>query len=226
MFSDDRQVSRRVDPRNFDLAATIPMALVAMIAVVYVAPHTPMLRIGLRFCVAVGAGEDRVIVRIGVAISADAVCVAVVQREPGVIEFPVRPLDGVVTGFARRRKVRGGVVRIVGSQVIRLMTAVTVRGQSLVVVVNVAVFACPRGHGVRACQRESGPAVIEGGVGPLDRVVANLAGLRKARLHMVGIVSVVKVSQVAGDAGRVVQLVIIVDVAVAAGARRDRMRTG
>src|ERR1700682_4652734 len=111
------------------------MALVTIGAVVYVPLHARMFRVGLRLGVAVGALEDREVVGIRVAIAADAVGIAVVQREIWVIESGVRPLDVVMTVSAGRGEMRGGVVRIIGIQIIRFMAAVTVCRQIRVVVV-------------------------------------------------------------------------------------------
>ncbi len=68
--------------------------------------------------------------------------------------------------------------------------------------------------------------MVKIGVGPLDGVVADLTGLRETGLHMIWVVGLVVIVQVARDAGGIVQLVIVVDVAVSALSRRHRVRTG
>lgn len=202
------------------------MALIAVLTVVDIAADTLVFLVGLRLQVATRAREHRIVVRVRVAIAANAVGVAVVHREPGVIELRVGPDLGVVAGLARRREMRGDVVRIVRVQVILLMAAVAIRWQIRPVVVYVAIGALARWNGVRPGQRELSFAVIELGVGPGDRVVAELASLRETHLRVRGIVRVVVILQVTRDARRLIQLVIIVDVAIAAGARRNGVRSG
>lgn len=124
------------------------MALVTVVAVVDIAPHAPMLRVGLCLGMAVGAGKDRVVVGVGMAIGADAVRIAMVHVEPGVAECPVGPFDGVMAGFASRWEMRGSVIRVIRIQVVRLMTAVTISWQIRVVIIDVAVCAGARRHHV------------------------------------------------------------------------------
>jgi len=202
------------------------VALVAIHTVVHIASNTLVcgIRLGLR--VAVCTGEDRVVVRIRVAGAAHTVGVAMVQREPGVIELAIRPLDRVVAGCTGGREMGGDVVRIVRILVVRLVAAIAVRGQVFVIVVDVAVGAGARRYGMRAREGEAGLVVVKVGVGPFDRVMADLAGLRKASLHVIRVIRVVEIGQVASDAGGVVELVIVVDVAVRALSRWHRVRTG
>ena len=96
------------------------------------------------------------------------------------------------------------MVRIVRILVIRLVAAIAVRGQVGVVVVYVAVGASARRDGVRTGEREARLVVVKVGVGPFDRVMADLAGLRKASLHVIRVIGVVEVGQVASDTGGVV----------------------
>lgn len=138
------------------------MALVAIHAVVYIASHALVILVGLRLQVAVSAGEDRIIVRVGVTSTANAVGAAVVGGEPSVIERSVGPDFGVMASRASGREPSCNVVRVVGPLVIRLVTAVAVGRQSRPVVVDVAVGADTRGDGVRAGQRESRLAVVKG----------------------------------------------------------------
>ena len=138
------------------------MALIAIHAVVHVAGHALVILVGLRLQVAVGAGEDRIIVGVGVARTANTVGAAVVGREPGVVEGSVGPDFGVVASRAGRWEPGGNVVRVVGALVIRFVTAVAVGWQGRPIVVDVAVGALARWHGVGAGQRESCLAVVEG----------------------------------------------------------------
>ena len=199
------------------------MALVAIHTVVHIAPHAlvPGIRLGLR--VAVRTGKDRVVVQIRVAGAAHTVGVAMVQREPCVIELAIRPLDSVVAGCTGGREMGGDVVRIVRILVVRLVAAIAVGGQSCVIVVDVAVGAGARRYSVGACEREAGLVVVKVGVGPFDRVMADLAGLRKASLHVIRVIGVIEIGQVTSDAGGVVQPVIVVDMAVRALSRRRRV---
>ena len=180
------------------------MALVAIHTVVHIAPHALVPGVGLGLGVAVRTGKDRVVVGIRVASGAHAVGVAMVQWPPGVIERSIRPLDSVVAGRAGSRESGGDVVRIVRILVVRLVAAIAVRGQVGVVVVYVAVGASARRDGVRAGEREARLVVVKVGIGPFDRVMANLAGLRKASLHVIRVIGVLEVGQVASDAGGVV----------------------
>lgn len=190
------------------------MALVAVHAVVHVALHALVVRIGLGFGVAVRTSKHRIVVGVRVAGRAHAVGVAMVQREPGVIELAVRPLDGVMAGGAGGRETSGNMVRVGGVLIIGLVATVAVGGQVAVVVVDVAIGAGARRHSVRPGEREARLAVVEVGVSPLDGVVADFAGLGEARLHVIRVIRIVEIGQVAGDARRVVQLVIVVDVAI------------
>lgn len=190
------------------------MALVTVGAVVDVAFHSLMILVGLRLGVAVRTGEDGEVIRVRMAGAANAVRIAMVQREIGVIEIGIRPLHGVVARRARGREMRGRVIRIIGVQIIRLMAAVAIRRQRRVVAIDVAVHADSRWHHVRAGQRESRLAVIKHRIRPLNGVVADFAGLREFRRHVIRILGAVEVREVARHARCVVQLVVVVDVAV------------
>ena len=124
-----------------------------------------------------------------------------------------------------REKLRlGRVSRIRRVVVIRLVAANAGRRQRLVIVVNVAVQADSRRHGVRSGQRELRLIVIERGVGPRDRVMAKLARCREARMrHRAR--RVVEIVLVARNAERAVHVVVVIDVAVRTGARWHCMRS-
>jgi len=200
---------------EFRLApATVLMALITVGAVVNIASHSLMLLVGLRLGVAVRTSEDGEVIRICMAGAANAVRIAMVEREIGVIEIGIRPLHGVVTRRACGWEMRGRVVRIIRVQLIRLMAAVAIRRQRRVVAIDVAVYADSRRHHVRAGQRESRLAVIKHRVRPLNGVVANFARLREFRRHVIRILGAVEVREVARHARCVVQLVVVVDVAV------------
>ncbi len=96
----------------------------------------------------------------------------------------------------------------------------------VVVVVNVAIRTLTRRHGMRSRQHEAGAVVVEGRVEPRSCVVALVASLREIRGHVVRIRRALEILQVAGNAGRTVQRVVVVDVAVRASPRRNRMHAG
>jgi len=139
----------------------------------------------------------------------------------GVIKLGVGPEHGIVALFARGRETgvgdRGG-----GAVKVLLVAGDTGDHRNVVVVVDVAGGA---GRGdVRAGQRERRLGVIEDCRLPGGRVVANLTGLRKTQAHVIGILGAVEIRQVAGDATRNRNLVVVVDVAGGAGCRRVRAR--
>ena len=138
------------------------------------------------------------------------------------IELAIRPLDGVVAEFAggRESRMRHRTVRTVE---IILVARNASRVRDVVVVVDVAVGACPRRDRMRARQRESGLRVIELAIRPLDGVVAVLASGRETRVRYRSF-RIVVVGLVARNAGRVRDVVVVVDVAVGTGSWRNRMR--
>ena len=114
------------------------MALVAIHTVVHIASNTLVcgIRLGLR--VAVCTGEDRVVVRIRVAGAAHTVGVAMVQREPCVIERCARPRYRGVARRARGRETRRRMVGVGRAVVVRLMAGVAIGRRSRKHVVDVA----------------------------------------------------------------------------------------
>jgi len=69
---------------------------------------------------------------------------------------------------------------------------------------------------VRARQWEGRLGVIKGRRLPCGGVMANLAGLRKTQRHVVGTLRALEVRQVARNAARHRDLVVVVDMAVGA----------
>ena len=69
--------------------------------------------------------------------------------------------------------------------------------RNVVVVVNVAIHASARWHGVLAGEREARLRVIEGCGLPAIRRVAGLAGLRETALHVGRVRGVLEIFQVA-----------------------------
>src|SRR5450755_2414964 len=205
------------------------MTLVAVHAVVNIALDALVVAVRLRFRVAICALENRVVVGICMARSAYPIGVAMVDRERGVlsvIERRVQPVRGAVTILAsRREKLRlrrmSGIRRAV---VICLVTADTRRRQRLVVVVDMAVDAHSWWHRVRSGQRKLGLVVIERRIGPGDRVMAQLASRREARVwHRTH--RVLEIGLMARNAKIAVQVVVVVDMALGACSRGHRMRT-
>jgi len=111
------------------------------------------------------------------------------RRVLGVIERRSRPGGRGVASLARSREELWLrlVARVRGVVVIRLVAADTRDRQSRVVAVHVTVSALARRHCVRTRQRECRIGMVEGGVGPDRRVVAQLARGRESRRSMGGI---------------------------------------
>ena len=102
------------------------------------------------------------------------------ETSTGVVEGTIRPLHGVMAGFACRRKCYGDVVyRRDGILVIRLMARVARGARQVVVVVGVAIGTLARRDQVRASQWETCAVMVESGIQPGGRVVALLAALRE-----------------------------------------------
>ena len=142
----------------------------------------------------------------------------------GVIEGCGLPSCGVVTRIAGLRESAGNVVGIRGSlEILEVARNAGGRGQ-VVIVVDVAVNASPGRDGVRAREGEVDTAVVEAGRSPACCGVAGIAGLREPAGNVVGIRGSLEVLQMARHARGVVQGVVIVDMAIGAGARRHRVQ--
>ena len=112
-----------------------------------------------------------------------------------VIERRIRPRDSVMTKLAggREARVRHRTFRIVE---IILVARNAERAIQVVVIVHVAVRACPRRNRMGTRQRKTGLRVIELAIRPLDCVMAILASRREAgvrhwtfRIVVVGLVA-------------------------------------
>ena len=175
--------------------------------------------------------RQRRVVVVDVAIGADARrnCVRAGKRERRlvVIERGVGPDRRVVTEFASGWEA-GGLVRWIGRAcVVLLVTRIAQRRVQRVVVVDVAIGADARRHGMRACELESGAGVIEGAIAPQHCVVTGFARGRESRrlmVHWRGCIVVVVL--MATDAGRDGDVVVVIDVAVGALAGRNSVRSG
>lgn len=196
------------------------MALVTIWAVVNVATDPLMLLIGRALVVrmTIRAGEYEEIIGIGVAITAGIPNSRHVRTrvdgEPGVIEGRTQPGCRVVAGLAGCRELRGHVIRIGGAQIILMMAPIAVRRQGGVVVVHMTAGA--RHRRMESRERKAGVIVVERSRNPCARVVAHVALLGESNLHVVGVVRILEILQMAADAGSVRQLVIVVHVALAA----------
>jgi len=115
----------------------------------------------------------------------------------------------------------GGRIVVIG-----LVTRHTGRIRDRVIVVDVAIHARAGRHLVIAGQREACSVVIEGRIQPGCRAVTDVAGLGQIRRHVIGIGRALVVLQVARDAGRAVQAVVIVLVTVRTEPRRHRVQPG
>jgi len=130
------------------------MALITVNAVVHIPIYIRVAEVGGIVAAVTGrALEYRIVVRIRMARGANAVGVAMVNRELRVLRVIERRPGPGGRGMASRTRSREklwlrGVAGIRGVVVIGLMAADTGRGQRGVVAVDVAVGACPRRHGV------------------------------------------------------------------------------
>ena len=170
IFSVERRAG---DARRPSSSPAVLMALVAVHAVVHVPADVRMMEVVcVPASVATRALENRVVVRIRVAGGANAVSVAMIHWEPGVVKGRPGPCRGVVTSGARRREDRRRrlVDGIRGVVVIRRVAAVASCGQGGVVVVYMASGAGDLG--VEARQRERRRTVVKLAVGPERGVMA------------------------------------------------------
>lgn len=135
-------------------STTVPVAVVAIRAVVDVPVDAAMVGVGLRLLMTVRACEDRIVVRIRMARGAHPIGSTVIRREPGVVEGGLHPIRRVVAGRAGCRKPCRNVIRIGGAVVIRLVARIAVRRNRRVVVVDVATRAgnrCMRSRQGKRC---------------------------------------------------------------------------
>src|SRR5215467_5049242 len=123
-------------------------------------------------------------------------------------------------------EIRADVVGIGGALVVLEVAAHAGCGIQAVIVINVAIGALPRGNRVQSGERETRAAVVKGGIGPVGGGVALITGLREIRGDVIGIGGALVILQVAGHTRRTREVVIVVDVAIGAGARRNRVHPG
>lgn len=155
--------------------------------------------------------------------------VAVVGREPGVVEGCTSPRGGGVTGLAGRRETGCRVIGISSGLVIGLVTREAIGRNRSVVVVHVATGAGDRR--VLAGQGECSVAVVERRRDPGRGVVTHFTLLRESRLDVIRAGGAVEILHMAGSTRRAVQAVIAIYVAlrtlqwhVCTGQRETRSR--
>ena len=147
------------------------------------------------------------------------------EARRGVIELAISPLNRVVALLAGGRE-SGVRYRSGGVIVIGLVTADARDIGDVVVVVDVAIGTLPRRNGMGSGERESRLGVIECRGLPRCSVMADIACLREAASHVVGIRGSLEILEMAGNASAAGQVVVIIRVAIGTGARRNGMGTG
>ncbi len=207
------------------------MTLIAINAVIDISWIALVPRIGLGLGMAICALENCVVVRIRMTDRAHSVSgvASMVHGEPRVVERCPRPCSCVVASSTDgcENRWRSLVHRVRRGIVIRFVAAVAVRRKRGVVVIYVTARA---GHlRVEAGQWKRGRAVIKLAIGPERRVMAELASRGEADLDVVNrsgcrVVSVQVARNACGVSAR--QIVIVVDVAIGAGPRRNGVRVG
>ena len=205
------------------------MTLVTIDAVVDISRHVVVLEvIGVIAAVTPGALEHGVVVRIRVACRAHIAGVTVGGRELRVLRMveggpaPRGRVVAVLAGGREELRLRrvAGIGRVV---VVGLMTADARCRQRGVVVVDVAISADARRHRVRAGKREGCVVVVKRRVCPDSSIVAYLASGRESGCCVRWIIRAGVVLLVARVAERAVQSVVVVDVAVGAEPRGNRV---
>src|SRR5208337_1696862 len=104
--------------------APVLMALIAIRTVIDIPLHATVFRVCLGLSVAIGACEDRVVIRIGVAGGTDSIRSAMGHREPGMVESGAGPPGcdpSRMTCRAGCWKTRGDVIRVRCPLIIGLM---------------------------------------------------------------------------------------------------------
>ena len=165
------------------------VARVAIDAVVHVPADARVTEVGrVPAPVTIGALEYRIIVLVLVAGAANPVRIAVIHREERVIlrgQVGWHPSCGGVARVAGCRPRRRLVIGVSGVVVVRDVATGTDGGHRGVVVEHVAHGAGNRSRSVIAGQRERSVVVVERGVHPVDRVMAQIAGLRESNRGVV-----------------------------------------
>jgi len=111
----------------------------------------------------------------------------------------------------------GNVIGICGRLIILQMAIHASRADEVVIVVDMAIGALPRRHGVAGGQGKSDRAVIELGVQPVVSSVATIAGGGKIGWDVVGASGRLEIGHVARRASRGHRLKVAGDSALVAG---------
>ena len=208
------------------------MARVAIRAVVDIIPHISMglIHAGLLMGMARDAGEDGVVVGVGMAIAARSPhsrMAAGINGEPGVVEVCALPTRGRVTRRARGREMCGDVIGVVRALVVRLVTRIAIGRGTDVIVVDVAAGA--RNFDVGSRQRELGFVVIKARGLPRSCVVAHLARRGKSGLLVGRIVRALVILHVATGTCGIQPVEVSIRVAALAlqlGVRPSKRKSG
>ncbi len=146
--------------------------------------------------------ENGVIGRIRVTVRAHTICIAVFQREEGVIagwQGAGQPGGGGVAGSTRGGPSCCRVIRIGRAIVVGGVTRVTIGWSRIEHIIDVALDAIHRG--VRTGKGEWRVVVIKGRAGPVRRCVARIAGGWESRRGVRRIGCTIPVCLVAPIAG-------------------------
>ena len=143
-----------------------------------------------------------------------------------VVKLRIRPVTGAMALLASLWEARSHVVGIGRALEVLQVAGHASRACQVVVIVNVAVGACAWWHGMQPSEREPGAVVFELRVRPVAGAMTLLAGLREVRSRVAGIGRALEVLQVAGDARRACQVVVVVDVTIGASSRRNSVQAG
>jgi len=172
-----------------------------------------------------GAGQVVVIVDVAIGALPGRYRMGAGQWEASavVIKGRVQPRSRAVALIAGLREVRRHVAGIRRSLKVLQMARHAGRNGQVVIVVDVAISTLPRRHRMHAGQRKSGAVMVEGRIQPRARVVALVAALGEVRRHVIGIRRPLIVLQVARDTRRAREVVVVVEVAIAALPRRHGM---
>lgn len=152
----------------------------------------------------------------------NAISVAVIDIEPGMVEGCPCPAARRMAECARRWESRGNMGRTVGLLILRLVAAITIGEQVCVVVVHVTIRT--RDLGVSARQGKRGVVVVKACRRPGCSAVANITLLRETSGSMVRVVRILIINQVAIHACRAGHAVIPLGMALAA--LQARMESG
>lgn len=145
------------------------------------------------------------------------------QGKPGavVVKGRVQPRSRVVALIAVLGKIRCHVTRIRRSLVVLQVARYAGRGVESVIVIDVAIGTLPRGNRVHSGQGKGCRIVVERCIRPGSGVMTLLARLRESGSDVIWVGGPLVVLQMAGHARGAGEVVVVVDVAVGANARRN-----